>query len=283
MKRLWLPALLALCTAAACDSGGPAASAPEPTGEASPTTAAQPAIAPAAPATGPATSASAAATAPTTVPAPEHFVTLPVGTPLPSGAQCAEWVGPYEELRPDNAEANRTRGTRPNTRTDWVGFSRVDGDFVGTTEEIIEWAACKWGIDEDIARAQIVKESAWHQSVVGDNGESFGLGQVRCAYHTEACVDDNAIRSSAYNLDYTYAVWRGCYEGVYTWLNDAERGSDYAAGDEWGCLGVWFSGRWYTPEAIAYVEGGETLGYGNVGVREHFENRTWEDPDFVNW
>ena len=116
MKRLWLPALLALCTAAACDSGEPAASAPGPTDAASPTT-----LAPttsdvaSAPTTGTATAATAVATTapPTTVPAPEHFETLPVGAALPSGAQCAEWVGPYGELRPDNAEANSTRGTRP--------------------------------------------------------------------------------------------------------------------------------------------------------------------------
>ena len=47
--------------------------------------------------------------------------------------------------------------------------------------EIIQWAACKWGIDEDIVRAQVIKESYWYQSTNGDNGESWGLGQVRRA------------------------------------------------------------------------------------------------------
>jgi Immunoglobulin-like domain of bacterial spore germination len=44
------------------------------------------------------------------------------------------------------------------------GWNRVDGAFSGTTDEIIQRAACKWGIDEDIVRAQIIKESYWYQS-----------------------------------------------------------------------------------------------------------------------
>ena len=36
---------------------------------------------------------------------------------------------------------------------DWSGFNLVDGDFAGTTDQLIQWAACKWGIDEDIVRA----------------------------------------------------------------------------------------------------------------------------------
>ena len=43
------------------------------------------------------------------------------------------------------------------------------GNFTGTTTEIFQWAACKWGIDEDTLRAVAVQESDWHQSAVGDN------------------------------------------------------------------------------------------------------------------
>ena len=61
-------------------------------------------------------------------------------------------------------------------------FDRVTGNFTGTTDEIIQWAACKWGFDEDLIRAQTAKESWWFQSSVGDNGESFGLMQMRVPY-----------------------------------------------------------------------------------------------------
>ena len=84
-------------------------------------------------------------------------MTLPVGAALPSGAECSTRVRPAAEIRPANTTANNNRGSRANanTRSDWSGFNRVDGDFAGTTDELIQWAACKWGIDEDIVRAQI--------------------------------------------------------------------------------------------------------------------------------
>jgi autotransporter family porin len=214
-----------------------------------------------------------------------NFKTLPVGASLPSGAECAARVTSRPEIRPENATANNRRGSRANANTSnaWSGFSRVDGDFAGTTDEIIQWAACKWGIDEDIARAQVVKESWWRQSANGDGGESWGLGQVRDTAHQSAFqYGVNARTSSAYNLDYTYASWRACYVGAYEWLNSVERGRQYAAGDAWGCVGVWFTGRWYTEGVSIYLDGGATDGYGDRGVREHLALRTWEDPVFIN-
>jgi autotransporter family porin len=214
-------------------------------------------------------------TAPAGTPTGDHFGTLPVGSALPSGADCAARVRKAAEVRPDNAAANSYRGNRgnANTRNDWPGFSRVDGDFSGSTDEIIQWAACKWGIDEDVARAQLVKESFWHQSAVGDNGESFGLGQVRTTAHQSAFQFSkvNARNSSAYNVDYTYATWRACFEGVYTWLNSVEHRGTYSAGDQWGCIGVWFSGRWYvgTDDYIA-------------AVQQILAQRQWESANFRN-
>ncbi len=162
---------------------------------------------------------------------------MPVGSALPSGAECAARVRRHRR--------RSARRTPPRTPTEAAaptpthaptGHSsdRVDGDFAGTTDEIIQWAACKWGIDEDIARAQVIKESYWYQSANGDNGESWGLGQVRDTAHRSAFqYSVNARNSSAYNLDYTYATWRACYEGVYTWLNTVERNGTYTAGDSW--------------------------------------------------
>jgi autotransporter family porin len=215
-----------------------------------------------------------------------HFSTLAVGAALPSGAWCASQVRSAPEIRADNAGANATRGTTSNDR-----YPRVDGDFVGTTDEIIQWAACKWGIDEDVARAQAAKESWWHNSVGGDltwdqNAchvdlqtppgsqcpESIGLLQVRWLYHMEAFEDSNTILSTAYNADYTYAVWRDCYDGNLTWLNDVERGGWYEAGDVDGCLGVWFSGRWYTQPAVDYI----------AAVNDYLSQRIWEQAWFIN-
>jgi autotransporter family porin len=192
---------------------------------------------------------------------------LPPGSALPTGAQCASRVRAAPEVRAVNQTQNNTRGTRANTL-----YPGVDGNFTGTTDQILQWVACKWGIDEDIVRAQIAKESWWKMSAVGDNGESFGLGQVRVPYHATAFVDDNAKRSSAYNLDYTYAVWRSCFEGKETWLNTVERGATYVAGDAEGCLGVWFTGRWRIPDALTYI----------AAVNDYRAQRIWETPSFIN-
>lgn len=211
-----------------------------------------------------------------------RFGTLAPGAALPSGSQCAARVRPAPEIRPANTTSNNNRGGPQYANNDpayngW--FHRVDGDFAGTTDEIIQWAACKWGIDEDLVRAQIIKESWWNQhNPPGDNGESWGLGQVRRPYHSWAFEHDqvNAINSSAYNLDYTYAVWRGCFEGLYTWLNQTnERNGTYTAGDAWGCMGVWYSGRWYHNTDDYLNAPGDS-------VRWHYDNRTWLTPDFIN-
>lgn len=171
-----------------------------------------------------------------------------------------------------------------------AGALRVTGNFTGTTDEIIQWTACKWGIDEDIVRAQAAKESWWRQDAKGDYNsdqstchpllrtttgpcpESIGLLQVRYRYHGAAFVNDNAINSTAYNLDYTYSVWRTCYEGGSAWLNTVDRGQDYSAGDVWGCIGTWYAGRWYTAAATGYIS----------AVQGYLNTRVWESASFQN-
>ncbi len=224
-----------------------------------------------------------------------RFETLPVGADLPSEATCAEQVRSMTENRPENAAANATAGSGANTT-----YPRVTGNFTGTTDEILQWAACKWGIDEDWVRSQMIIESYWNQGTMGDfttdadrciprfpigdypsqyNGdpehtgecpESIGLGQVRWLHHQSAFDDDNAIDSTAYNVDYTYAIWRTCYEGGFPWLNDVPGRGDYGPGDAAGCLGVWYTGRWYHEAVADYL----------ARFDDTLANRTWEQDSF---
>jgi hypothetical protein len=219
----------------------------------------------------PTTTTTTAAPAPTTTTtaAPVSgslFHTLPVGASLPTEQQCASRVRRTAENRSVNTSFNHVVGSGPNSL-----YPRVTGNFTGTTDEILQWAACKWGIDEDVVRSQIALESWWQQTTVGDNGESFGLGQVRVPYHQTAFVNDDAKRSSAYNVDYTYAVWRACYDGQFTWLNSVEHTGNYGAGDQWGCLGVWFSGRWHTADAEGYI----------TRVQGYLSQKIWTTPGFA--
>jgi autotransporter family porin len=214
---------------------------------------------------------------------------LPVGAVLPSDSECASRVRPSAEIRPQNQTFNHTVGQKgPNTPGGL--FQRVTGNFTGTTDEIIQWVACKWGIDEDVVRAQTAIESWWIQTTGGDfttdparcvpghpigaDGqagqcpESIGVQQVRYPYIGWAF--NSARDSTAYNLDVAYAYRRNCFEGNETWLNTVERGHDYAAGDLWGCIGTWFAGRWYTQPAIDYT----------TRVHDYYTSRIWESPGF---
>jgi hypothetical protein len=53
----------------------------------------------------------------------------------------------------------------------WCGEAlkqNTAGGFTGTTDEIIQSAAPKFGIDSDIIRAVAVKESYWKQDAAAD-------------------------------------------------------------------------------------------------------------------
>jgi hypothetical protein len=80
---------------------------------------------------------------------------------------------------------------------------RIDGVYTGTTDEIIRWAACKWGFDEDIIRAVAVNESNWNQSQLGDflNGspQSYGLVQVKKTAHVGTYPASQ--KSTSWNVD----------------------------------------------------------------------------------
>ncbi len=225
-----------------------------------------------------------AATATATADPTGKFTTLPPGSPLPSESECAARVRQSSwEPRPDNGAANHTNVYAQGYRLTGsylarYGYEgRVTGNFTGTTDEIIQWAACKWGFDEDTVRAQAVLESYWHQSQLGDCNattqpqthgcSSVGILQVKGADipPTHPGTWPYAYQSTAFNLDYTLAVRRACFEGKETWL-----GNGYHAGDIWGCIGRWYSGRWYDQGAVNYIK----------SVQTSYTNKVWLKPGF---
>jgi hypothetical protein len=229
-----------------------------------------------------------------------QFRTLPPGAKLPSGAQCTRLVraSPSPENRPENKAFNDTIGQHVGPGFFPAGDSRqvstlvplISGDFTGTTEEILRWAACKWGIDQDIVFAQAAVESWWRQDNLGDWGteatdcppdhglgadgrpgecpQSYGILQNRYPYE-EAAWPALGV-STAMNADAAYAIWRSCYDGYEVWLNNEPRGEQYHAGDLWGCVGRWYAGNWHTPAANQYI----------TVVKEYLQERVWEQPDF---
>lgn len=247
----------------------------------------------------------AAGTAP---PAAGYFEMKPIGSfaSLPTDSQAASLVRRSSwEPRPDNRVANATIPPATFKAAGYSGmknhatvFGRVTGNFTGTTDEIIQWAAIKWGVSDNLLRAQAVTESNWYQNRKDANGlpmpnfgygdfgscagqgspppsgygtsgpSSFGILQVKwCAMKDASAAGYDgwpwSETSTAYNLDFYGAILRGCYEGWDTWL-----GNGYVAGDMWGCVGRWYSGQWYSSSAQTYI----------TKVKEYYNARPW-----LNW
>jgi len=234
-----------------------------------------------------------------------QFLTLPAGAALPDEATCAARVRRSSfEPRPRNTASNDSVATPAEVAqlTPWNAAdayddhalaleARITGDFTGTTDEILQWAACKWGFDEDHVRAEAVESSGWDQTKVTDwstssadcpptaatedvdggveCGETYGILQVLWTYHKDAWPMFRD--STSFHVDYVYALRRACFEGWDT--SQGARvapGTQYVAGDEWGCTGAKFSGTWHDAAANAYV----------ARVQAQLAGRVWERPGF---
>lgn len=169
--------------------------------------------------------------------------------------------------KPSSAALKRWRATSQMPYAKYV-----TGAFTGTTDEVLQWAAIKWGIKPDLLRAVAVVESYWKMSTVGDSGDSFGLFQVRRPFH---CVEPSCALfrdDAAMNADYYGGIVRAYYDGRQRWLNDvaSENGKPYRRGDIWASVGAWYSGRWWDDAARGYV----------AKVRSALAARSWRASDF---
>ena len=165
---------------------------------------------------------------------------------------------------------------------------QITGNFTGTTDEILQWAACKWGFNPDILRADAVVESYWQQSQRGEytsnqqycpagawDGagcfQSYGLFQIKWYFFKDAFP--MAQTNTAFSAEYAYGILRACYEGWTTYLKQGTPlpgYPSYTAGDLWGCLGRWYSGWWYTQDALQYI----------AKVKTALADKTWKSPNF---
>jgi hypothetical protein len=231
--------------------------------------------------------------------APAFFGTRPPGAKLPSSAQCAAWVRAQpsaHESKGVNKPYNRRTGAHlpadflanDEPAADQRIVPRVNGNFTGSTREILRWVACKWGISQTIVFAQAAVESWWRQNTKGDLGTDRTAcppghrtlnGQGQCAqswgilqnrYPFEKGAFPAAIRSTAMNADTAYAIWRTCFDGYETWLNTVPEPQRYVKGDAWGCVGRWFSGRWHDAGAQQYI----------AKVRQYRKDKIWMTRDF---
>jgi hypothetical protein len=89
----------------------------------------------------------------------------------------------------------------------YTWMKMVDGQYTGTTEMIIRWAACKWGMDEDMIRAQAMSEhGTWVQwNAAGD-----------ARYSVNQCQAGNNPDHDSTNL-WGYLIANACYQSWSIW------------------------------------------------------------------
>jgi hypothetical protein len=215
-----------------------------------------------------------------------------VGSPPLSDGAAKALVTPRAEIRPANATANHYIPSGLELAAFHAAGSfnplekYVSGGFAGTTDEILQWGAHKWGIPEDVMRAVAVTESWWRQDAMGDRQdgvnaalypvqsqidahsvyETLGLMQVKWRPDQSLHPGTEPLRwkSTSFNVDYWGASVRYYYDGLCNWC-----GSGYGPGQDWNSVGAWFSpSPWGTSQR--YV----------TQVKGHLAARTWERPGF---
>lgn len=218
----------------------------------------------------------------------------PRSSPL-SDAAAAGCVRRAAEKRPGNYAPNHYVPTQTEISTFRAKagsgnplLHNVTGGFAGTTDEIIQWAAHKWGIPEDWMRAQFVQESWWNQRAMGDRRdgvnaslypsqaridgdsvyESMGLTQIKWRPDGSRGAGTEPLRwkSTAFAADYTGAGLRYYYDGLCNFC-----GAGYSAGQQWQSIGAHFAPRpWWNSGAQYYVS----------RVQARLNDRTWARGDF---
>ncbi len=214
-----------------------------------------------------------------------HFNTLPPHAIPPAPTYCVQQVNakPIPEAVPGNGQFNSVnaipstsslvafhanpapfKGDKQGIPGDYVN---ADGAFAASTDMLIRWAACKWGIDEDTIRAQAETESGgWHANAPGDKKTSQSLcvqpaypqlkiwnttvqlinGQgvpcANCCYQSWGLTQNKlyyeptawpmAANSTAFTLDLTYATERSCMNGNFaTYFASAQQQPNTYAAD----------------------------------------------------
>ena len=127
------------------------------------------------------------------------------------------------EPRPDNTRRNHVVpdpqavhaafAARPNGGVDsrwdsWL-LPRVDGQFTGTTDEIFQWAACKWGLPDNVIRAVAYQESTWYQYLVYPSWHQrcvsyYGCGDFFRTSSSASVVFCNALARYGYDYQQDY-------------------------------------------------------------------------------
>jgi hypothetical protein len=218
----------------------------------------------------------------------------PPGSPPLSDAAAKRLVVPRPEIRPANATANHYLPTG----LELAAFHKagsfnplekyVSGGFTGTTDEILQWGAHKWGIPEDQFRAAAATESWWRQGGMGDRHdginaalypaqsridadsvyETLGLMQIKWRPDGSLHPGTEPLRwkSTAFSVDYWGATVRYYYDGRCSWC-----GAGYGPGQAWESIGAHYNpSPWRNAGMLDYI----------ATVKADLAARVWQRPGF---
>jgi hypothetical protein len=243
-----------------------------------------------------------------------------------SDAAAAALVTHQPETRPDNARSYTVGGspypattTYVPTRAQLKAFRSAktslaqpvlsfnpylryvdarDGLRAPSTDDLIQWAAHKWGIPEDWLRAEYVQESYWSSYQLGDEVaapqrlysryprqarvpgtlqvyQSLGVTQVRWDPQGDFGAGTEPLRweSLAFNVDYQAAMVRFYYDNPQG-ARSAWGDSTYAPCEKWSAISGWYSAYpWHNPGQATYID----------DVKSNLASTSWRSGDFLSW
>jgi hypothetical protein len=167
-----------------------------------------------------------------------------------------------------------------------------------STDDLIQWAAHKWGIPEDWLRSEYARESYWNAFQLGDQSQvssnwykrypaqarlagghdvyqSLGITQVKWIPDGSVGPGSEPLRweSAAFNIDYQAAMVRFYFDNP-SGARSAWGDGSYVPCQKWNSIGGWFEPYpWGNAGQIEYVR----------AVQRGLQDRVWTRSSFVNW
>jgi hypothetical protein len=216
-----------------------------------------------------------------------------------------KWYAAPNDYVPTAAQIQSFRDSRTSLGQPLLQFNPYlryvdgrDGIKHPSTDDLIQWAAHKWGIPENWLRAEYIQESYWNQFMLGDETrvssrwydlypfqsrvphtsdvyQSLGIAQVRWAPDGSLGAGTEPLRweSTAFNVDEQAAVVRFYYDNP-----SGSRASwgdpTYAPCEKWRSIGGWYRPYpWGNAGQATYIS----------EVRTRLADRQWASPSFIDW
>ena len=206
---------------------------------------------------------------------------------------------------PTDVQLARFRAARTSLGQNVLQFNPYLRDVDGrdgltnpSTDDLIQWAAHKWGIPENWLRAEYVVESYWSSYQLGDVEpvsrsdyeryplqsrvpgqlrvyESLGITQVRWGPSGWVGAGTEPLRweSMAFNIDYQAAMVRFFYDNPHE-ARTSWGDSTYSPCQKWNSIGGWFASYpWLSAGQAKYIS----------AVRGNLAETTWRSADFLTW